>query len=71
MAFLNYDQMRYFRAIVTEGDLTMMVQHLKISWPALSVQMRSLEVAPVLGLINPALRLNGSDESVFQPFTNS
>lgn len=43
MAFLNYNHLRYFRAIATEGGLTKAAQHLKLSQSALSVQLRRLE----------------------------
>ena len=43
MAFLNYNHLRYFRAIATEGSLTKAAKLLMLSQSALSVQLRTLE----------------------------
>lgn len=43
MAFLNYHHLRYFHAIVVEGNLTRAAQRLSISQSALSLQLRKLE----------------------------
>ncbi|MCB1208632.1 MAG: LysR family transcriptional regulator [Verrucomicrobiales bacterium] len=43
MSFLNYNHLRYFRAIANEGSLTRAAERLKLSQSALSTQLRSLE----------------------------
>ncbi len=43
MSQLNYNHLRYFRAIALEGSLTRAARHLNITQSALSVQLRSLE----------------------------
>ena len=43
MATLNYNHLRYFRAVAHEGSLTRTAQRLHLSQSALSVQIRKLE----------------------------
>lgn len=43
MSHLNYNHLRYFRAIAHEGSLTKAARHLRLSQSALSVQLRCLE----------------------------
>lgn len=40
---LNYNHLRYFRAVALEGDLTRAAAHLNLSQSALSVQIKALE----------------------------
>ncbi len=40
---LNYNHLRYFRAVALEGNLTRAAAHLNLSQSALSVQIRALE----------------------------
>lgn len=43
MDFLNYHHLRYFREIAREGNLTKAARKLKLSPPALSIQLKQLE----------------------------
>lgn len=43
MPRLNYNHLRYFRAVAHEGNLTRAAEHLNLSQSALSVQIRKLE----------------------------
>jgi LysR family transcriptional activator of nhaA len=43
MAELNYNHLRYFRAVAREGNLTRAAERLNLSQSALSVQVRALE----------------------------
>jgi len=43
MTRLNYNHLRYFRAVAHEGSLTRTAEHLHLSQSALSVQIRQLE----------------------------
>ncbi len=43
MEFLNYHHLRYFRIIATEGSIARAAARLKISPPALSIQLKHLE----------------------------
>ncbi len=45
MAFLNYHHLRYFRAIASERSLRAAADKLKLSPPALSIQLKQLEDA--------------------------
>jgi LysR family transcriptional regulator, transcriptional activator of nhaA len=43
MDFLNYHHLRYFHVIATEGGITRAAERLRISAPALSIQLKQLE----------------------------
>ena len=43
MSKLNYNHLRYFRAVAREGNLTRAAEQLNLSQSALSVQIRKLE----------------------------
>jgi LysR family transcriptional regulator, transcriptional activator of nhaA len=45
MSFLNYHHLRYFRAIARERSLARAAEHLNLSAPALSIQLKQLEAS--------------------------